>query len=326
MTTTDTTTRTAVPRRELTQAEFLAEGTTLFGPDMRSWAFQCPTCGGIATAADFPPGQGELAPVECLGRYGVEGRCKRVAYGFIPGPWFVRQHDGAVVACFPFGPAPSQAPHAASQDPDDTGGPGSVEAPPDAAVRTACGLSVERRQVAGFPDAEHWHYRVALGEQQSVLGYRDKHRADPPVTLTFVDSAAPQGCEFHELAPDFALALRHIAAYDVPVTEADLTHAVLLIVEACAEDTATRTDEPAAPKWLPMDEAPEDGTEIIGLLNGDEVPIRWNDGDRHCAGTGVALGAGYGFGPGWEDTWNNYAVIDEVEGWRPVDPGTESEA
>lgn len=71
--------------------------------------------------------------------------------------------------------------------------------------------------------------------------------------------------------------------------------------------------------WRSMDEAPEDGTEIIGLVNGDEVPIRWNDEDRHCAGTGVARGAGYGFGPGWEDTWNNYAVIDEVDGWRPVE-------
>jgi hypothetical protein len=83
---------------------------------------------------------------------------------------------------------------------------------------------------------------------------------------------------------------------------------------------------PSAPAWLPMDDAPQDGTEIIGLLNGDEVPIRWNDGDRHCAGIGVARGAGYGFGPGWEDTWNNYAVIDEVDGWRPVKPDAESEA
>jgi hypothetical protein len=229
MTTTDTTTRTAAPHRELTQAEFLAEGTTLFGPEMRSWAFQCPTCGGIATAADFPPGKGELAPVECLGRHGAEGRCKRVAYGFIPGPWFVRQHDGAMVGCFPFA-APSQEPQSAARD---------------SAV---------------------------------------------PVDQTSTEPAS-----------------------GAPVAPAPMPSSEFL-------------GGPSASEWLPMDEAPQDGTEIIGLINGDEVPIRWNDEDRHCAGTGVALGAGYGFGPGWEDTWNNYAVIDEVDGWRPVAPSSESEA
>jgi hypothetical protein len=231
MTATDTTVRIAVPHRELTQAEFLAEGTTLFGPDLRTWGFQCPTCGAIATAADFPPGKGELAPVECLGRHGAKGRCKRAAYGFIPGPWFVRQADGTVVGCFPFAPAPPQEPQSAPRHPAATPGPGSPESP----------------------------------------------------------SAAP------------------LAAIPTPSSEF--------------------LGAPSAPEWLPMDEAPQDGTVITGLINGDETPIRWSDEDRHCMlAYGNAPGAGTGFGPGWIDDLNGLVVIDEPEGWHPADPAAESGA
>lgn len=133
MTTTDTAAPIGTLRRELTQAEFHAEGTALFGLDYRAWAFRCPICGSVATPADFPKGSGDRAPVECLGRYGVPDRCKYAAYGFIPSPWSVVQEDGSVVFCFPFA-APSQAPRSAAQDPAATPGPESPAGAPDAAV------------------------------------------------------------------------------------------------------------------------------------------------------------------------------------------------
>lgn len=71
--------------------------------------------------------------------------------------------------------------------------------------------------------------------------------------------------------------------------------------------------------WLPMDDAPRDGTVIIGLVNGDPWPIRWNDEDRHCMlAYGNARGAGYGFGPGWEQADERLVITDEVEGWQPA--------
>jgi len=70
--------------------------------------------------------------------------------------------------------------------------------------------------------------------------------------------------------------------------------------------------------WLSIDEAPEDGTVIIGLVNGDEVEIYWTDEDRHCMlAYGNAPGAGTGFGRGWVDELNGLVVIDPVDGWKP---------
>lgn len=43
---------TTTVTRTITLAEFHEEARARFGPDMTRWAYQCPVCGDIATAAD----------------------------------------------------------------------------------------------------------------------------------------------------------------------------------------------------------------------------------------------------------------------------------
>jgi hypothetical protein len=81
-------------------------------------------------------------------------------------------------------------------------------------------------------------------------------------------------------------------------------------------DTRTMIDGEFAPVWLPMDEAPHDGTVIVGLVNDEAVDMQWAE-SRHCAGAGSSGGSGY-YGPGWQDTYNRYALFDEPTGWRPL--------
>lgn len=119
--------------RKLTQAELFAELTERFGPDPLDWAFQCPSCGDVATGYDFRaalaehPGahRGErviatdIFGQECIGRtlgaldkdgpkYTGRG-CNFAAYGFIPGPWAVELPDGEEMRIFPIAPAPAEA-------------------------------------------------------------------------------------------------------------------------------------------------------------------------------------------------------------------------
>lgn len=75
------------------------------------------------------------------------------------------------------------------------------------------------------------------------------------------------------------------------------------------DDTLTDTD------WLPMDEAPQDGTEILGWYGPDEiVRIRWAE-ERRCMLASVAPGAGL-FGPGWECVAESLIVEDPLK-WQP---------
>lgn len=57
--------------RRVTQDEWMAEGTKLFGPDMRTWPFVCPTCGHVATAADYKAAGAPDGAVgfSCVGRW-----------------------------------------------------------------------------------------------------------------------------------------------------------------------------------------------------------------------------------------------------------------
>lgn len=54
----------------MTHAEWLAEAERRFGSDALKWRFECPSCGHVASVADWKnagAGQGEVA-FSCIGR------------------------------------------------------------------------------------------------------------------------------------------------------------------------------------------------------------------------------------------------------------------
>ena len=86
------------PARHWTQAEWLTEGSKLFGKWM-NWRFQCPICGHVQTPADFEAigVEPQLAYQECIGRRtkgardfasepganGQKSPCDYAAYGLL---------------------------------------------------------------------------------------------------------------------------------------------------------------------------------------------------------------------------------------------------
>jgi len=125
-------------RRALTDEQFAIEACERFGDDPAKWAFECPSCHDIATAAEFPGPVRFLVGGECIGRH-VEGRgCQRTAAaGLVPGPWLLRLGDGTVAPCFPLAPAPSQAPQSALWLPEGIGGPEDAQRPSAGAILAA---------------------------------------------------------------------------------------------------------------------------------------------------------------------------------------------
>ncbi|NEA22643.1 VVA0879 family protein [Actinomadura bangladeshensis] len=116
--------------RKLTQAELVAEARARFGDDPLDWAFECPSCGDVATGRDFREALAEhprknrdgsdtiasdVLGQECIGRtVGAlkgpandtgKGQAKRgcdwCAYGFFPGPWEIILPDGRTMNGFP---------------------------------------------------------------------------------------------------------------------------------------------------------------------------------------------------------------------------------
>lgn len=58
----------------LSNAEWRAEGTRLFGEDIMQWRFRCVSCWNVATPADFEAlgAVGRRAAHECIGRVHLE--------------------------------------------------------------------------------------------------------------------------------------------------------------------------------------------------------------------------------------------------------------
>ncbi|MEV5368952.1 VVA0879 family protein [Streptomyces albogriseolus] len=113
--------------RVLTQDELWAEARERFGQAPQDWAFQCPSCGDIATGHDIRQAllhhprkaEGlsrdaeytEVLGQECIGRVlgKTAGRgCQYAAFGFIHGPWQVAiPYRTKPMYCFPLAPAPA---------------------------------------------------------------------------------------------------------------------------------------------------------------------------------------------------------------------------
>ena len=95
----------AFTRRAMTADELADEARARFGDDALDWAYQCPSCGDIATAAEFPAEARHRIGSECIGRH-VPGRgCGKAATGIFGAPWLIKLTDnGPVVGCFPLAP------------------------------------------------------------------------------------------------------------------------------------------------------------------------------------------------------------------------------
>lgn len=72
--------------REMTRDEYLAEGLRLFGEDMMTWKFVCPSCGCVASVADYKMAGAPEGAIgfSCIGRWMGDGIQDAFAKG--PGP------------------------------------------------------------------------------------------------------------------------------------------------------------------------------------------------------------------------------------------------
>jgi len=102
-------------KQRMTEAEWLAKGERLFGPDKMRWRFVCPVCGHVAAPADWKAigaGNGEVA-FSCVGRYiagakqafekSGKGPCTYAGGGlFRLNPLEIVRENGEVVSYFAF--------------------------------------------------------------------------------------------------------------------------------------------------------------------------------------------------------------------------------
>lgn len=106
----------------MTQDELVDELRRRFGDDPLEWAFVCPQCGDVASAADFrealaahprtnrdgsPKTASHLLGQECIGRTlgaltdgSNERGCDWCAFGLLPGPLGIEMPDGHIARSF----------------------------------------------------------------------------------------------------------------------------------------------------------------------------------------------------------------------------------
>ncbi|WP_326729023.1 VVA0879 family protein [Streptomyces phaeochromogenes] len=114
-----------IESRSLTRDELHTEARQLFGDSQLDWAFQCPSCGDIATGQeiydalakqpvqhpeyDRPMRYEEVLGQQCIGWIlGAQGQrgCDYIAFGLISAPWLVTlPHYYRPQPCFPLAPA-----------------------------------------------------------------------------------------------------------------------------------------------------------------------------------------------------------------------------
>ena len=76
----------------MSYAEWIAEGTRLFGQSMLKWRFVCPACGHNQAVEDFRPfkekgADADSARFNCIGRYsGANPNAGMSGTGKAPGP------------------------------------------------------------------------------------------------------------------------------------------------------------------------------------------------------------------------------------------------
>jgi len=109
---------TARNYRAVSQDEWHAEGTKLFGENMMDWRFRCPVCGHVAQAQAWADvGATQSAGFSCIGRWlegskaafeeKGEGPCTYAGGGlFRLNPVKVSLKEGGTVDMFEFAPRP----------------------------------------------------------------------------------------------------------------------------------------------------------------------------------------------------------------------------
>ena len=106
----------------MTQYEWIAKGTELFGKNMSLWQFKCPICGNIQCAEDFRKFKEQGATPdtvrkECIGRYlpkekvtcafgnknsKIKSPCDYAVYGLFRMGHKIKLDNGDETFAFPF--------------------------------------------------------------------------------------------------------------------------------------------------------------------------------------------------------------------------------
>lgn len=85
----------------MSEADWRQVGKDLYGDDVMSWEFICPSCGIVLSYNKFLDrraeitGQGWEPTTECIGRYLPDVGCDWAAFGLFSGPRELVNEDGS---------------------------------------------------------------------------------------------------------------------------------------------------------------------------------------------------------------------------------------